>query len=165
MQRLEAHQRAAIVAEARSWLGTPYHHEARVKGRDGGVDCAQLLIGVYAAVGLIPPLDIPHYPPDWHLHRDAERYLGIVLQHAREIQPAFGEGPLPGDVVVWRFGRCFSHGAIVIDWPVVIHAHLGRRCALENVEQAHWLRYVGESRTGRGRVRPMRCFSYWGAGA
>ena len=38
-------QRAAVVAEARSWIGTPYHHAADVKGH--GVDCAMLLIRVY----------------------------------------------------------------------------------------------------------------------
>jgi cell wall-associated NlpC family hydrolase len=30
--------RAAVVAEARSWLGTPFHHQGRVKA--AGVDCA-----------------------------------------------------------------------------------------------------------------------------
>ena len=36
--------RAAVVAEAIAWLGTPYHHRARIKGV--GVDCAQLALGV-----------------------------------------------------------------------------------------------------------------------
>ena len=114
----EAAQRAAIIAEARSWLGTPYHHEARIKGV--GVDCAQILVGVYSAVGLIEAFDIPHYPVDWNLHRDEERYLGLLRRHTREIAGP----PLPGDLAVWRFGRCFSHGAIVVEWPVVIHAHM-----------------------------------------
>lgn len=157
MDDIEASQRAAVVAEARTWIGTPYHHQQRVKG--AGVDCAQFLAGVYSAVGLIPAIAIPHYPPDWHLHRDAERYLGIVLEHAREIAAAELR---PADVVVWRFGRCFSHGAIVIAWPVVVHAYVGRNCALENVDQAQWLNFVGERGPSQGKPRPMRCFSYWG---
>ena len=44
--------RQRIVEEARSWLGTPYHHQAMVKG--AGVDCAMILVAVYRAVGLIP---------------------------------------------------------------------------------------------------------------
>jgi NlpC/P60 family putative phage cell wall peptidase len=112
-------QRAAVVAEAREWLGTPYHHEARLKGI--GVDCAQLLMGVFSAstVGLIAPLRIPHYPRDWHLHRDAERYLEGLLHYARAVE----EPPLPGDVALFRFGRTFSHGAIVTEWPRLIHAY------------------------------------------
>ena len=34
----------AIIAEARTWLGTPYHHQARLKGV--GCDCLGLVVGV-----------------------------------------------------------------------------------------------------------------------
>ena len=33
--------RAAVVAAAREWIGTPYHHMADIKGV--GCDCAMLL--------------------------------------------------------------------------------------------------------------------------
>lgn len=39
-----------IVAAARSWLGTPFHHQGRVKGV--GVDCAGLVLGVAAELGI-----------------------------------------------------------------------------------------------------------------
>ena len=58
----ETQQRTALVDAARSWLNTPYHHKARVKG--AGVDCAQLLIGVYTDAGLIEAFDTGDYPPD-----------------------------------------------------------------------------------------------------
>ena len=86
MNALEMRQRAAVVAEAETWLGTPYHHEARIKGH--GVDCAQVLIGVFANVGLIEPVALPHYPMDWNLHRDEERYLDILGRYTREIEIA-----------------------------------------------------------------------------
>ena len=247
----DAPERAAVVACARQWLRTPYHHRGRVKG--AGVDCAMLLAEVYAEAGLVAPLAIPHYPPDWHLHRDAERYLGVLLDHAVEYVPvdaipqgeairagalrrphpeprtsplrrfapqaevreskdaprddgesvalhpppipsasrgacayqasartlgpnmpggmfggATGGGELltrailPGDIALWRFGRCFSHGAIVVDWPVVIHAYLGRPCVLEDAAKAVWLSHVGESGEAGNRPRPRRFFSYWG---
>jgi len=117
----EAAQRAAVVAEARTWLNTPYHHRGAIKGV--GVDCAMLLIEVYRACGLIPAIDPGHYPPDWMMHRSEERYLGIVEQHATRIDGV----PLPGDAAVYQVGRCFSHGAIVIDWPLIVHAYLPQR--------------------------------------
>lgn len=40
--------RAAIVAEARAWLGTPYRHQASLKGV--GADCLGLVRGVWRAV-------------------------------------------------------------------------------------------------------------------
>jgi cell wall-associated NlpC family hydrolase len=170
MRDIEA-ERRAVVDEARSWLRTPYHHMGRAKG--AGVDCATLLAEVYAGAGVLPAFDVPFYPPDWHLHREAERYLDFVLAHAVEIQHSSqalsldgggkGEGeardPRPGDVALWRFGRCFSHGAIVIDWPLVVHAYAGRGCVLEDAQKAHWLAYIGGRRGERQQERPVRFFT------
>lgn len=110
-------QRVAVVAEALSWVRTPYHHGARVKG--AGVDCGQLLIAVYEAMGVVPSVACAEYPPDWHLHRDDERYLALVRSYSRPIP--FGPPGL-GDIVLYRFGRCISHGAIVVEWPLIVHA-------------------------------------------
>lgn len=107
--------RQRVVDEAKTWLGTPYHHMGRLKG--AGTDCLMLLAEVYHAAGVIPRLEVGFYAPDWHLHRDAERYLEGVMHYAREV-----EQPQPGDVAVFRFGRCFAHGAIVTLWPRLIHA-------------------------------------------
>lgn len=109
-------RRLAVIEEARGWLRTPYHHMGRVKG--AGVDCLMLLAEVYQSAKVVPHIDVPFYPPDWNLHRDAEHYLLGVMCYAREIS----EPPQPGDIAVFKFGRCFAHGAIVICWPRLIHA-------------------------------------------
>jgi len=108
--------RRAVVAEAATWLRTPYHHMGRVK--DAGTDCLMLLAEVYEAAGVIPHVDVPFYPPDWHLHRGIERYLEGLMHYARE----HAGPPRPGDAVLFKFGRCFAHGAIVVAWPRLIHA-------------------------------------------
>jgi cell wall-associated NlpC family hydrolase len=113
---LEDATRAAIVAEALEWEGTPYMPHAKIKGV--GVDCAMLPAAIYAEIGLIPEL-APEYPTDWMMHRDEERFLGFVTPYAREIEESEAR---PGDLVIWRFGRTFSHSAIIIDAPVVLHA-------------------------------------------
>lgn len=107
--------RQDIIDAAMAWLHTPWHHRARVKG--AGVDCAQLLIAVYAEAGLIDEFDTGDYPPDWMLHRSEERFLSFIKPHARPVKV-----PLPGDLAVYLVGHCFSHGAIVTDWPQIIHA-------------------------------------------
>jgi cell wall-associated NlpC family hydrolase len=129
MNARETRERRAVVAEALTWLGTPYHHLGDVKG--AGVDCAMLLVRVYADLGLIPDFDPRPYPTDWHLHRSEERYLGHVLAHAREVAR-----PRPGDLALWRYGRCFSHSAIVIRWPRVLHAFVREGCVLADGEKA-----------------------------
>ncbi len=119
MENIEQ-QRAAVVSEAMTWLRTPYHHAARVKC--AGVDCAQILIGVYSAVGLVDAFDTGDYPSDWMLHRDEERYLAWVEKYAVKV-----DVPQSGDIAMFQFGKTVSHGAIVIDWPTIIHAYRQER--------------------------------------
>lgn len=112
--------RAAIVAEARSWLGTPYHHHAKLKGI--GVDCAQILIAIYCdALELAPPQEPGHYSTQWHLHRSEEVYLQwLQAAGARAVQT-----PAPGDIAMFKFGRTFSHSAIHVGDGLLVHAFMG----------------------------------------
>jgi NlpC/P60 family putative phage cell wall peptidase len=118
-----------IVAEARRWLGTPYHHQGDVLGE--GVDCAMILVRVFCDLGLVPQVDPRPYPPDWHFHRSEERYLGWVKQYATLVLE-----PRPGDVAMFRYGRCLSHAGIVEtvgEEPVMIHASNDAGC-VERIE-------------------------------
>jgi cell wall-associated NlpC family hydrolase len=101
---------------------------------------------VYRAAGLIHEIPTGHYPPDWHLHRDTERYLDIVLRHATEVPAPTG----PGDFVLYRFGRAFAHGAIIVDWPTIIHAVIRVGVVLDDGDSGH---LAG---------RPRRFFTLWG---
>lgn len=109
--------RAAIVAEAMTWLNTPYHHRARAKG--AGVDCAMILIGIFANVGLIKEFEPDEYPRDWMLHREEDRFRATVRLHADQITLAEVQ---PGDVALYLVGKCYAHGAVVVGWPVILHA-------------------------------------------
>lgn len=117
-----AAQRQQLVAEALSWHGTRYHHHGRIKGV--GVDCAMLLAEVFHTCGLVPRVEPGHYPREWHLHHGDELFLGW-LQRLGARPVAVGQ---PGDVAVYRFGHCYSHGGIVVDTAgTVIHAHIASR--------------------------------------
>lgn len=110
---------AAVVAEALSWVNTPYHHAADIKGV--GVDCAMLLVRVYASCGLIPADTDPRpYASDWNLHQSDQLFLGWLQQYATE-QPM--QGPArAGDVQVYHYGQCYSHGAICLGDGRMVHA-------------------------------------------
>jgi hypothetical protein len=118
----------------------------RVKGV--GVDCAMFPLEVYREAGNVGDIEVPYYPQDWMLHRSDEIYLGIVKDLASELRGF--EAVKPGDFVLYRFGRCFAHGAIVIEWPTVIHAVNGRGVILSDGEREGFL--VG---------RQKRFFSLW----
>jgi hypothetical protein len=84
--------REAVIAEARSWLGTPWHHQASLKGV--GRDCIGFVRGV--ALPFVSEVAIPlDYPETWHLYRAEPRmYLGFK-ERCDEIEPA---DALAGDV-------------------------------------------------------------------
>ena len=159
----EVAERLAVCAEGRTWRGAPYHHRGNIKGRDGGVDCARILIEVFAAVGLIEWFDPGDYPPDWHLHRGEELYLDWIRKFGAEVTRA----PIVGDLVVFRQGRTFSHGAICTGdpalpdpsgWPWIVHAYASAgRVSEDNV--------LGSPLTimPDGSPRPIKVFSYWEA--
>lgn len=113
----EGEKRAAVVAEAMSWLRTPYHHQGRIKGV--GVDCVWLLIEVYKTVGVVgSDFDPGEYSGEWYFHKSEEIYLGGVIKHAQRV-----EVPQLGDVAVYQFGRCVSHAAIIVAEGVGLHAN------------------------------------------
>lgn len=103
--------RAAIQDEAMTWLRTPYHHAADLKGQ--GVDCLMLLVRVFAAVGCIPAgFDPRPYSHQWHLHRSEEAYLQGLGRFMRPLPQ--GAQPGVGDVGLWRFGRTYSHAGLLV---------------------------------------------------
>jgi cell wall-associated NlpC family hydrolase len=146
---VERKARAGVVKEARSWLRTPYHHAADVKG--DGVDCAMLLVRVYCDLGLIESFDPRPYTRDWFLHRNEERYLGFLLARSHEVR-----SPGLGDIVLFRVGRCFAHGGIVSDVEplTIIHAfsNVGR-VTEDPIERNPEL---------AARIKTAKFASYWG---
>ena len=143
----EGEERLAIIAEARSWVGTPYHENAAVKG--AGVDCGMLPLMVFSTVGLIEFCDPRPYPSQWHLHQKAERYLELVLGYAREV-----ENPKPADLVMFKIGHTYSHAAIVVEWPTcVIHAN-GKECQYDDPSSCTLFRRLIKN-------SPPRFFSVW----
>ena len=140
-------ERDRVAAAALGWLRTPYHRNARVKGH--GVDCAMLPAAVYEEAGVIEHIE-PEYPSDWHLHRSEELYLGWIDRVGGvEIEIAQA---CKGDFLVWRFGRTFSHGAIVLDPPQIVHAF----AEAGMVTLDSWPDVEELVR------RPMKAFTFWG---
>lgn len=115
--------RAAVVAEAESWIGTPYHPHGRLKAI--GVDCAMLLVEVYTRADVVPFFDPGDYPPDFGLHRDEELFLGFVERYGTPT-----DTPAAGDVALFIYGRCYSHGAIMTGPTGLIHAVMRDRAVV-----------------------------------
>ena len=149
---VERLQRQAVIREAWSWDGTPYRQQGDIKGPLGCVDCSMLLVRCWVDAGVVKPFDPRPYSPDWHLHLSEEKYLKWLNESAMEV-----ETPRPGDIVVWKFGRCFSHGGIVVNSYQVMQASTMHKRTFPELIDAAWLTYFRDGRTRR----PRKFFDVW----
>lgn len=124
-------QRAMVVAEALTWENTPYHSNARLKGI--GVDCGQIIAGVYENCGLVDKVETGWYPSDWHLHRSEERYMQWLDKYCVRLPKSVP--PKLGDIALFRYGRCYSHGAILVAENTLLHAYLGRGVIISRYDE------------------------------
>ena len=131
---------ARVVAEARRWLGTPYRHQASLRGV--GADCLGLVRGVWRAVVGAEPEVLPPYAPDWAEVGGEETLLAAARRWLIEV-PLERMGV--GDVVLFRMspGCAVKHCAIVSGMsgaePRMIHAYWGR-AVVESWMGAWWRR-------------------------
>jgi cell wall-associated NlpC family hydrolase len=129
--------RAALIAEALTWVGTPWAHAQDLKG--SGVDCAMLMVRVHVDTGVIAPFDPRPYPSQWFLHHEAARFLDFM----RRLGGRPVEAAAPGDVRMYSFGRHAAHAALVIDGETVVHASAPARQVLRDSINAMSAQFAG----------------------
>jgi cell wall-associated NlpC family hydrolase len=100
--------RLDVVACARSWLGTPFHHQARL--RSVGVDCAGLVIGVARELGFVPEdFDVGGYGR----LPDGKSLMECCCCH---MEPVGADVMLPGDVLVVTYDQAPQHLGVLGDY-------------------------------------------------
>ena len=130
--------RAALLDEAERWIGTPYCHQASVRG--AGADCMGLIIGVWRGVGCaVPDLSIT-YTRQWAEHAEGEPLLAGLEAHLIPV-----ERPRPGDLILlrWRPHMPASHLAFLARHNTIIHAYEGG--AVSRSPLGPWRRLVAAS--------------------
>lgn len=141
---MELIERQRVVAESKKWIGTKYHLNAKIRGV--GVDCGTFLIACFESAGLISGTDLGTFKPDFNLHRNDEVYANWLERFCVKVD----RNPLPGDIILYRFGRIGAHGAIVVDWPTIIHAAADSGVMESNASDPAML------------SRQMAVYSFWG---
>jgi NlpC/P60 family putative phage cell wall peptidase len=124
-----------IVTIARSWIGTPYIHQASLKGV--GCDCLGLLRGVWRELNGNEPELPPPYSADWAEACGVETMAEAAARHMQAIDIADFAA---GDVILfrWREGSPAKHCAIATSGETMVHAHDG--AAVAEVAIGRWWR-------------------------
>jgi NlpC/P60 family putative phage cell wall peptidase len=111
-----------IIKSARTWLGTPYLHQASLKSV--GCDCLGLVRGVWRDVYGAEPEMPPAYSSDWAEASSLETMVDAARRHCLDIPYTDGS---PGDLVLfrWRDHLPAKHAGILSGADTMIHAQEG----------------------------------------
>lgn len=137
---------AAMAERARGWLGTPYRHQASLKGE--GSDCLGLVRGLWREAVGPEPEAVPPYSPNWAEIGGEDLLLAALRRWMVEIAP---EAAGIGDVVVFRM----TGAAPARHCGVLSQGNLKSGAAEARMIHAYWGRAVVESWLGswwRSRV-------------
>ncbi|WP_371056714.1 peptidase [Rhodosalinus sp. K401] len=128
----------AVVAVARSWIGTPYHDQASLRG--AGSDCLGLVRGVWREVVGAEPLAVPPYSRDWGEVGGREVLLEAARRVLLEIEPAAAG---PGAVLLFRMrlSAPAKHAGILTAPGAFVHAY-DRTGVIEERLTRAWRRRV-----------------------
>lgn len=125
---------ARIVASARSWIGTPYHHQASCKAV--GADCLGLVRGIFRELYGFDVTYAANYSRDW---AEASGQESMLQGAQRYLLRREGVGQA-GDVVIFRLRpqTVAKHAAILSGVDTMIHAMEGGPVC--EVTLSHWWR-------------------------
>ena len=116
----EMQSRRRIVDAARRWIGTPYRHQAALRGV--GCACLGFVRGVWREVEGTEPETPPPYASDWAESGRGEDMLAASLRHFR---PGSGDGCRAGDLLLFRMKpkAPVRHCGIALGGGVFVHAY------------------------------------------
>lgn len=145
---------AALEASAKSWVGTPFVANSRIKGLRGGVSCQMLAEQLYIEAGFPVPFAVPSAPMRWsETHRDSliERFLDSQTQlfQALELSPPSSvirlpSSVAPGDIVGFRIGGCVHHIGVALEGGRFIHAMRGIGTQIYNLNDPTYAQRISK---------------------
>lgn len=140
--------RADIVAEARTWIGTRWQHQQRLKGV--ATDCLGLIGGVAVELGL-PGAQEWANDPAYHCYGPAPDSRLLISGCDKFMDRIAIIEAQPGDVLIMSFEKDPQHFGIVsqVDPLYLIHAYAVARKVVENG-------------IGMARVKVVRAYRYRG---
>lgn len=138
-----------IISQARTWLGTKYHHQGRLKKSargDGGVDCIGLVIGVIDELKIsdgegnsLVNADETNYS----MYPESGRLVKSIQQHLQRVPI---ERMQVGDVLLFKTFRDPQHVGLLSDYPSggvgLIHCNSSAGKVVEQPLSMAWVKML-----------------------
>jgi cell wall-associated NlpC family hydrolase len=124
-------KRADVIAAARSFIGTPFHHQGRAPGI--GLDCVGVVVCAGRAAG---------DPCSWdHTNYGRVQGAGLIFEEASKYLVRSDPDPHPGDVLIFALDSRVSlpqHSGILTEAGTFVHARFGTRRKIGPVEEREY---------------------------
>ncbi len=138
-----------IIKQARTWLGTKYHHQGRLKKSErggGGVDCLGLVIGVIDELGMQDGEGNPLVYADefnYSMYPEQGRLVRSISNHLRQVPV---EQMRVGDLLLFRTFKDPQHVGLLTDYPGggagLIHCNSSAGKVVEQPLSMTWVRML-----------------------
>lgn len=130
-----------LAESALLWLGTPYHHNAKIRGV--GVDCARFVIGACEDAGLLEKdsLVLGDYSNEWALHHARDVMHEVAEKYGIQVK-----NPRRGDIFLYQYGRVASHAGIYLGHDEIIHAYIDAGVVISSTHDSIFFMRNGKSR-------------------
>lgn len=150
---------AALKAELDSWIGTPYRHFAKVKGR--GADCILFIAEAFAEIGVMYQFTCDYYSRDWWVHTRSDLIRDMFVDHFNDhvaeglrIDDVTKDRPKRGDIITFAYPRTgvTSHGSVYIGNGEIIQAHFHHGVSIQALDQVEAYPVSGIYRIMEGTI-------------
>ena len=138
-----------IAAQARTWLGTRYHHQGRLKKSargPGGVDCIGLIIGIAEELGIQDGNGNPIVQADeknYSMHPEKGRLVGAISSHMREVPI---QNMAVGDILLFKTFKDPQHVGLLTQYPGggpgLIHCNSSAGMVVEQPFSMTWVKML-----------------------
>ncbi len=137
------------INQARTWLGTKYHHQGRLKKSpqgSGGVDCIGLVLGVIDELNICGQdgRKLSFYDElGYSMQPEGNRLIEAMRKHLQEI--AINQMQI-ADILVFRTFRDPQHIGLLSQYPTgslgIIHCNSSAGMVVEQPLSATWQRMI-----------------------
>lgn len=138
-----------VVAQARTWLSTKYHHQGRLKkssNHTGGVDCIGLVIGIINELNICDSRGFclsKYDRTDYSMSPQTTKLAEFFDLH---LDPLDKDKIKPGDVLLFKFWQDPQHVGIVSNYPTgdlgLIHCNSNSGSVIEQPLSDAWKRMI-----------------------
>ncbi len=153
-----------IVVQARTWLGTRYHHQGRLKksaAGPGGVDCIGLIVGVADELALQDGTGNPLSQADetdYSMYPERGRLVRCIEKHLRPIPL---DRMTEGDVLLFRTFNDPQHVGLLTYYPTgglgIIHCNTSAGRVVEQPLSDTWRRMLTHAyRFKNKQLKPLK---------